>query len=93
MAIHLDGRVRGLRFPSSQALPVWRVAATGALAHPGARRAAHRLPGGHRRHRAAGYSWRSARHAATESERIESVPSAGSETIWRLVPPAEEDAS
>lgn len=43
---------------------------------------------------AAGYSWTSARHAATDSGRIESVPGTGSETIWKIVQPADaEDAS
>ncbi|MGV0746265.1 hypothetical protein [Mycolicibacterium sp. XJ870] len=42
---------------------------------------------------AAGYSWTAARHAATESGRIESAPGAGSETVWRLMSDADEDAS
>ncbi|MCV7040914.1 hypothetical protein BST36_16865 [Mycolicibacterium moriokaense] len=44
---------------------------------------------------AAGYSWTSARHAATESERIESVPGTGSTTIWHIVnyTTDQEDAS
>lgn len=42
---------------------------------------------------AAGYSWTSARHAATDSGRIESVPGAGSETIWRIIPAAEGESA
>lgn len=33
---------------------------------------------------AAGYSWTSLRHAATDSDRIRSIPSTGSETIWQV---------
>jgi len=33
---------------------------------------------------AAGYSWTSLRHAATDSGRIRSIPSTGSETIWQI---------
>lgn len=40
---------------------------------------------------AAGYSWTSLRHAATDSGRIRSIPSTGSETIWQIQ--AEETAS
>lgn len=40
---------------------------------------------------AAGYSWTSLRHAATDSGRIRSTPSTGSETIWQIQ--AEETAS
>lgn len=39
---------------------------------------------------AAGYSWTSLRHAATESDLIESVPSTGSETIWRILPATDD---
>lgn len=39
---------------------------------------------------AAGYSWTSLRHAATDSSRIRSVSSTGSETIWQIQ--AEETA-
>lgn len=39
---------------------------------------------------AAGYSWTAARHAATESDRIESLPATGSETIWQITTPDEE---
>ncbi len=39
---------------------------------------------------AAGYSWTSLRHAATESDLIESVPGAGSETIWRILPATDD---
>lgn len=42
---------------------------------------------------AAGYSWTSARHAATDSGRIESVPGTGSETIWRIIPAAEGESA
>ncbi|MDV7193254.1 hypothetical protein [Mycolicibacterium fortuitum] len=42
---------------------------------------------------ASGYSWTSARHAATDSGRIESVPGAGSETIWRIIPAAEGESA
>lgn len=42
---------------------------------------------------AAGYSWTAARHAATESGRIESLPGTGSETIWQIAPTDAEDAS
>lgn len=42
---------------------------------------------------AAGYSWTAARHAATESGRIESLPGTGSETIWQIAPTNAEDAS
>lgn len=42
---------------------------------------------------AAGYSWTSARHAATESERVESVPGTGSTTIWTITNHDREDAS
>lgn len=42
---------------------------------------------------AAGYSWTAARHAVTESGRIESLPGNGSETIWRIVAAAERDGT
>lgn len=39
---------------------------------------------------AAGYSWTAVRHAATESDRIESLPGTGSETTWRIARPDDE---
>lgn len=42
---------------------------------------------------AAGYSWTSVRHAATESGRIESVPGTGSETIWNITQPSTDQES
>lgn len=41
---------------------------------------------------AAGYSWTAVRHAATESDRIESLPGTGSETIWRITKEETESA-
>lgn len=40
---------------------------------------------------AAGYSWTAARHAATESDHIESVPGTGSTTIWKIIEPVAEE--
>lgn len=42
---------------------------------------------------AAGYSWTSARHAVTDSGRIESVPGSGSETIWQITTSSTEDGA